>query len=193
MVCGWALTWFGHHRVWPLLTLQEVREIYVPDLDLPNIPLLSLASTVVHHSQHTAFQQKELFFKDNLGLIFSVSISDFGLSSEDAKRAPENRGQQPLHTKRCGGTLALQSAIATVWSLMDIFPTVNYYPSTFSIGKPALKWAPAVLDDHSPRGKTSFHCLGPWILGRYLLFLGWRHRHSVFPPSITVSTSSGLC
>jgi len=53
------------------------------DLHLPNTAILSLVSTVAHHSQHIAFQQKELFFKDDLGLIFSISASDFGLSSED--------------------------------------------------------------------------------------------------------------
>lgn len=139
------------------------------DLDLPNTPLLSLASTVAHHSQYTAFQQKELFFKDNLGLIFSISVSDFGLSSEDAKRAPENRGQQPLHIKRCGSTLALQSAIATVWSLMDIFPTVNYYPSTFSImnsvklvcrGKASTQVSPCCTWWSQSQRKDKFPLLG---------------------------------
>lgn len=107
--------WMGTYMIWPL---QGLATFNTPrgkrDLCTQTLTSLILPSSVAHHSQYTAFQQKELFFKDNLGLIFSISISDIGLSSEDAKRAPENRGQQPLHIKRCGGTLALQSAIARV-------------------------------------------------------------------------------
>lgn len=45
----------------------------------------------------------------------------------------KNRVQQLLHVEMCWGPLALQSTIATVWSLVDVFRAVNYYPSTFLI------------------------------------------------------------
>lgn len=60
------------------------------DLHLPNAPILSFIFTVANPSyQQAAFQQRELFFKDDLGLSFSVSISSFALSSENAECAPD--------------------------------------------------------------------------------------------------------
>lgn len=51
------------------------------------------------------------------------SVSYFGLFSKDVQCAPEIRGQQLFHNK------VLRLTVATVSFVMDIFPTVNYYPS----------------------------------------------------------------
>lgn len=112
-------------------------------------------------------------------LILSSQSSDsyFGLFSKDVQCTPENRGQHLYHSKmlRLFGTA--EHCCNCV--IHHVFATVSCYPSPQIMssvkvmeGKPVLKWGPAVLDDHSPRGNTGCHCLGPWISGRYLLFLG---------------------
>lgn len=88
MAWGWtrdlAITGSGH------LVIVWGNGLLYTDLHLPNAPILSFIFTVANpSSQQAAFQQRELFFKDDLGLSFSVSISSFALSSANAKCAPD--------------------------------------------------------------------------------------------------------
>lgn len=76
---------------------------------------------------------------------------------------------------KCWGSLALQSTVVTVWFPLSVtIPTLQIMSSVKVMcrRKASTQVRPCCIDDHSPRGNTGSHYLGPWISGRYLLFLG---------------------